>query len=150
MNELELFLSVDLLSCADRRGNEYAWRRKDLLRVAGAAEMAGLASSGVQVQFRSLDGTFGITWRSFEPGERRAHESWIEYINRSWKETCLRWQNLFDDEELIEEGRKIFKIIKETESQAVLPSDVLWFVLNFVPKPADNETCICKDLSCTL
>ena len=60
MNELKLFLPIDLLSCADKRENEYVWRRKDLLRVADAAAKAGLASCGGQVQFSSADGTYEI------------------------------------------------------------------------------------------
>ena len=150
MNELELFLPMDLLSCADKRGNEYAWRRKDLLRVADAAEKAGLASCGGQVQFRSTDGTFEIKWRSFDPEDRRENEAWNKYVVRSWKETCLMWQNIFDNEDLIEEGRKIFKIIKETESREVLPRDALWFVLYFVPAPPDNGACKHENLSCNL
>jgi hypothetical protein len=89
------------------------------------------------VQFRSTDGRFGIKWRNLDPDDRRVNEDWNSYVVRSWKETCQMWQNLFVDEALIEEGRKIFKIIKETETQEVLPSDTLWFVLYFVPAPPD-------------
>ena len=138
MSELEPFLPADLLSCADKRGNDYAWRRKDLLRVAAAAKKAGLASCGGQVQFRSTDGTFEIKWRSFDPEYRRENEAWNKYVVRSWKETCLKWQNLFDNDDLIEEGRKIFKIIKETETREVLPRDVLWFVLYFAKTSGES------------
>jgi hypothetical protein len=138
MNELELFLPIDLLSCADKRENEYAWRRKDLLRVADAAAKAGLASCGGQVQFRSTDGTYEIKWCSFDPEDRREDETWNKYVARSWEETSLMWQKLFDNEDSIEEGRKIFRIIKETETREVMPRDALWFVLYFVPAPPDD------------
>jgi hypothetical protein len=69
MNELKLFLPIDLLSCADKRENEYAWRRKDLLRVADAAAKAGLASCGGQVHRSGMG--HEIKWRSFDPEDRR-------------------------------------------------------------------------------
>jgi hypothetical protein len=124
-------LSMELLSCAEKRGNEYAWRRKDILRVAEEAEKAGLASRGGQVQFRTPDHIFEICWASFNPEERRSDETWSQYVIRSWKETRQMWQKFFDNEELIEEGRKIIKLIQETENQRVLPRDALWFVLCF-------------------
>jgi hypothetical protein len=122
---------MDLLSCADKCGNEYAWRRKDILRVAEAAEKAGLASRGGQVQFRTPDKIFEFNWATFNPEERRNDESWSQYVIRSWKETRQMWQKFFDNEDLIEEGRKIIKLIQETENLQVLPSDALWFVLCF-------------------
>ena len=131
MYELDLFLPVDLLSCADNRGNEYAWRWKDLPRAADEAEKAGLASDGWRALFRTPDGICEFYWSSFVPEPREDDEPWNQYVSRTWGESRRKWQELFENEELIEEGRKIFKVIQETESPGVLPRDALWFILYF-------------------
>jgi len=131
MEDAGLSLPEELLSCAIRRGNEYAWRKKDLLRVVAAAEEAGIAANGWQVQFRSPDGAFELCWNSFGPAAARENESWNEHVSRSWDETRQTWQKLFDNKEFIEEGRKIFRIIQETEDEGLQPRDLLWFVLYF-------------------
>jgi hypothetical protein len=127
----ESFLPKDLLSCAGKRGNEYAWRKQHLLAVAEAAEHSALASDGWQVQFRTPDGECELCWTHFDPEERRKSESWSEYVARSWQESRLMWQKLFDNAKLVEEGRKIFQLIQQTEGKGVLPRDSLWFVLYF-------------------
>ena len=130
MEEPGVFLPTELLACASRRGNEYAWRKRDLLAVAAAAEMEGLASGGWQVQFRTPDGECALCWKSFYPGEMKAEESWPQYVGRSWEEVRQMWQELFDNEETVDEGRRIFRLIQETED-GLLPRDALWFVLYF-------------------
>jgi hypothetical protein len=130
MEEPGLFLPADLLACASRRGDEYAWRKKDLLEVAAASELEGLASGGWQAQFRTPDGECALCWKSFYPGEQKDVESWPEYVGRSWEETRQMWQKLFDNEDMVDEGRRIFRLIQQTED-GLLPRDALWFVLYF-------------------
>jgi hypothetical protein len=130
MEEPGVFLPTELLACASKRGNEYAWRKRDLLAVAAAAEMEGLASGGWQVQFRTPDGECALSWKSFYPGEMKAEESWQQYVGRSWEETRQMWQELFENGAMIDEGRRIFRLIQETED-GLLPRDALWFVLYF-------------------
>jgi hypothetical protein len=130
MEEPGVFLPTELLTCASRRGNEYAWRKRDLLAVAASAELEGLASGGWQVQFRTPDGECALCWKSFYPGERRADEPWPQYVGRSWEEARQMWQELFDNEETVDEGRRIFRLIQETED-GLLPRDALWFILYF-------------------
>jgi hypothetical protein len=131
MKGTESFLPQDLLSCASKKGNEYAWRRQDLLTVADAAEDAGLASDGWQAQFRTLDGACELCWSSFDPEERRKDETWIQFVTRSWQESRQMWQKLFDSANLVEGGRKVFRLLQQTEGRGVLPRDTLWFVLYF-------------------
>jgi hypothetical protein len=130
MKEPGLFLSTELLALASKRGNEYAWRKRDLLAVAAAAELEGLASGGCQVQFRTPDGECALCWQSLYPGEMKEGESWPQYVGRSWEEVRQKWQELFDNEETLDEGRRIFRLIQETED-GLLPRDALWFVLYF-------------------
>jgi hypothetical protein len=129
MNDTERFLPQELLSSASRRGNDYAWRWKDILPVASAAEKAGLACAGGQAQFRSPDGTFEINWKSFTPEGKRADETREEYLIRSWKETRRICHGLLSDESTIAEGKRIFRFIQETVKQDILPREALWFVL---------------------
>jgi hypothetical protein len=130
MEEPGVFLPTELLACASRRGNEYAWRKRYLLAVAAAAELECLASGGWQVQFRTPDGECALSWKSFYPGEMKAEESWSQYVGRSWEEARQMWQELFDKAETVDEGRRIFRLIQETED-GLLPRDALWFVLYF-------------------
>jgi hypothetical protein len=130
MKEPELFLPTELFARASRRGNEYAWRKRDLLAVAAAAELAGLASGGCQVQFLTPDGDCALCWKSLYPGEMKEGESWPQYVGRSWEEVRQKWQELFDNEETVDEGRRIFRLIQETED-GLLPRDALWFALYF-------------------
>jgi hypothetical protein len=120
-----------LLSCGSRLGNEYRCRKKDLLSVATVAERDGLASNGWKALFRTEDGECELCWKSFYPEEKKKNETWPDYVVRSWEEARQKWQQLFDNEELIEEGRRIFRLIQATEEKGVLPRDTLWFVLYF-------------------
>jgi hypothetical protein len=139
MEEPESFLTTDLLSCASKRGNEYAWRKHDLLAVADESEHAGLASDGWQVQFRTPDGACELCWSTFYPEERRKNEPWSQYVTRSWQESHQMWQKLFDNANLIDEGIKIFRLIQQTEGQGVLPRDTLWFVLFFKSETQNKQ-----------
>ena len=134
----ELFLPEELISYACRRGDDYAWRRKDLLHVAEAAENKEIASGGWQVLFRTPDGDCELCWYSFYPEGKRDDESWTQFVGRTWEESRGNWRKLFVDDELIEEGRKAFRLFQETEMPGLLPRDALWFVLYF-KRPTKNN-----------
>lgn len=127
----ELFLPEELIAYACKWENEYAWRKKDLLHVAGEAEKNGIASGGWQVMFRTPDGNCELCWNSFYPDEMRDNEPWPEFVNRTWEESRGMWRKLFEDEELVDEGRKAFRLFQDTEVPGLLPRDALWFVLYF-------------------
>jgi hypothetical protein len=121
----------ELLSSGSSLGNEYRCRKKELLKVAAIAVRDGLALDGWQVQFRTADGECELCWKSFYSEEKKKNERWLDYVGRSWEEARRKWQQLFDNEELIEEGRRIFRLIQATEEKGVLPRDTLWFILYF-------------------
>lgn len=134
------FLSEELLSSASRRETEFAWRKKDLLSVAAAAEENGLASAGWKGLFRTPDGDLELCWNSFYPEGKDDAESWPQYAGRTWEATRKSWRRLFGDKALIEEGRKLFRLLQETETPGTLPSEVLWFILYFTaPTEKDRE-----------
>jgi protein-tyrosine kinase len=131
MNEAERFLPEELLSRASRREYEYAWRWKDSIHVASAAEKSGFACAGGKAKFRSPDGRFEINWSSFTTDGRRWNESWDQYVARSWNEARRISHMLFTDETTVEVGKKIFRSIQETVKQDMLPRDSLWIALYF-------------------
>ena len=134
----EFFLPEELVAYASKRGDDYAWRRKDLLHVADEAEKREIASGGWQVLFRTPDGDCELCWHSFYPGGKRDNESWSQYVGRSWEESRLMWRKLFLDNSLIEEGKRAFRLFHDTEVPGLLPRDALWFVLYF-KRPAKNS-----------
>src|SRR5512136_2135001 len=105
MEDAGLSLPEELLSWCSRLGNEYRCRKIDLLNVAAVAEKEGLASGGWKALFRTADGECELCWNSFYPEEKKENEAWPDYVGRSWEEARHEWQQLFDNEELIEEGR---------------------------------------------
>ena len=72
----ESILPEAIRALADLRGNEFAWRRRDLPRVFDAAKAARLANLGGQVQFRLPDGTCDLYWQTFDVVSGRPDESW--------------------------------------------------------------------------
>jgi len=131
MEDDGLSLPEELLSCGSGMGNEYRCRKKNLLAVAAAAERDGIALGGWKVQFRTSDGECELCWESFYPEEMKENETWPDFVGRSWEEARQKWQQLFENEKLIEGGRRIFRLIQATEEGDVLPRDALWFILYF-------------------
>jgi len=127
----ESFLPEELVANASRRGDDYAWRWKDLIHVAEEAEKQEMASGGWRVLFRTPDGECELCWYSFYPEEKRDKESWLQFVKRSWKESRLKWRKLFADKDFIEQGKKAFMLSRDIEAPELHPSDVLWFVLYF-------------------
>jgi hypothetical protein len=131
MSTHELLLPLDVLSCAEKHDNEYRWRGRDLNRVADVAEKIGLASDGWRIIFRSLDGEREIYLNYSQTDHRLDHETWSQYVNRSWRETRLKLQELFENKKLINDGKRIIKMMQKTENYTILPHNVIWFVLYF-------------------
>jgi len=139
MNIHEILLPPDVLSCAEKHGNEYCWHVRDFIRVADAAEKTGLASYGWRIIFRSPDGVSEICWHHSPTNHRLANEAWRQYVRRSWIETRRRWQELFETKSRIDEGRRIIKFMQETEDDLIFPHNVIWFVLDFESEQLNNS-----------
>lgn len=127
----EMFLSEDLIARASMRGDEYAWRKKDLLRVADEAQTSEIACDGWKVLFRTPDGDGELCWFSFYPEGLNGHETWQQFVERSWQVSRGKWRELFKEAELLEEGRKAFRLIQQTEDKELLPREALWFIIYF-------------------
>ena len=123
MEDVKQFLSDELVTSAFRLKDDYAWRKNELLYVAAAAERQNVASGGWQALFRTPDGDCELYWYSFFPEAIKHDELWPEFVYRSWEESRKLWRKLFEDEELIEEGRKAFRLFQQTELPGLLPRD---------------------------
>ena len=129
--EAESRLPANLLARASLRGNEYAWTRPDLPMVFAAAEAAGIANLGGQVQFRLLDGTCELYWHEFGPTDRRAGETWASWVSRSRQETAATLARIPPDEDLVAEGLAQFDFLRDKATNGVDDGECLCFVCYF-------------------
>ena len=127
----ESLLPRDVLNRADVRGNEYAWPRGDLARVFAAAQAAGLASRGGQVQLRLPDGTCELYWQNFDVEGQRPGESWEGFVARSRHDVEVALSRLPPDEALLREGLEQFDFLREQAAQGVDLAAALCFVCYF-------------------
>jgi len=124
-------LPADILARASLRGNEYAWRRSDLPAVFAAAEAAGVANLGGQVQFRLPGGTCELYWHEFGASERRDGDPWEAWVRRSREEAEATLSRIPSEEELIAEGLAQFDFLREKAADGVDVRESLCFVLYF-------------------
>ena len=126
-NQLAAWLGEATCALADWRGGEGAWRRRDLGRLAVAAESAGLACIGGQAQIRLNDATFELYWCDYDPTPRRFGEPWAAYASRSWKEQLFLAEGLPADEDLIADAKARFEALADLPDTDLVAG--LWFVV---------------------
>ena len=119
-------LPASARALADIRQGEAAWRRADLGLVSSAARAIGLATTGGQVQLRLPSVTHELYWQDYDPGDRRADETWAEYADRSWKELLFLTMTLPPDEVMIDGARRLWPWLKITDAEA---AEAMWFVV---------------------
>jgi hypothetical protein len=129
--EAESRLPAAILKRATLRGNEYAWRRADLPTLFIAAESAGIASLGGQVQFRAPDGTCELYWHSFESSDRRPGETTASWVSRSRREAEGSLLRIPSDTELVTEGLAQFEFLRERAAEGLDVKETLCFVCYF-------------------
>ena len=127
----ELRFPADILQRASPRGNEYAWKRADLPRVLAAAEAAGLANLGGQVQFRAPAGTCELYWHSFESLPRRSEESAESFVRRSRREVETVLLRVPSDAELTADALAHFELLREQAAAGADVEEMLCFVCYF-------------------
>jgi hypothetical protein len=124
-------LPSELLADADLRGNEYAWPLAKVPQVIRTAREHGLAVLGGQLQFRLSEGICELYWLSADSEDRKAHERWPEYVERSASEVLNRFQQLQSSSDFISEGRMTFTQLEELYLGGVDLTQFLCFVLYF-------------------
>ncbi len=85
-----------------------------------------LAATGGQVQLRLPGETHELYWQDYDPGERRADESWPQYADRSWKELLFLAGTLPPDEVIIDGARRLWPWLTVGHEQA---EAAMWFVV---------------------
>ena len=129
--EPESRLPADILQRATLRGNEYAWKRADLSMLFAAAETAGIANLGGQVQFRVPGGTCELYWQSFDSSGRRPGETAESWVSRSRQEAEATLLRIPSDAELVAEGLAQFDFLRGKAAEGVDVKEALCFVCYF-------------------
>lgn len=128
---IERYLPADLLEMGTLRGNEYAWRLKDIPFVIDAVRKAGLANLGGQLQFRVPgEGTceaYQVSVYPYRAG--RETRTWNEFVERSAVEALKKYYDLFLEHDFLAELRFGFAAyIDEFQAAGHDPADGICFV----------------------
>ena len=126
MGDLFQRLPAPARALADVRGGEAAWRRADLGLLSNAARAVSLATLGGQVQLRLPSAIHELYWQDYDPGERKAEETWSQYADRSWKELLFLAGTLPSDQAIIDGARRLWPWLKLGDGEAV---QAMWFVV---------------------
>lgn len=106
----ELSLPPDILQRASLRGNEYAWKIRDIPEVIEAARQANLVSVGGQLQFRLPDGgTCECYWVGVDTYKSVVKTlSWQDRVNLSASAALNEFRDLQSRYDFVAEGRSGF------------------------------------------
>jgi hypothetical protein len=112
-----------------KSGNEYGWRKDDVLNVIEAARKLGIAIIGGQVQYRLPNATCELYWLSYDSEDRKPNESWIDYCNRAAFECGEKFKSVaaLDIEKELLTSFKLDKVLLST----IILSDYQVFILYF-------------------
>ncbi len=127
MAALERRLALEVQALADWKSGEAAWRRADLQRLGDSARAAGLATRGGQVQLRLAGAAHELYWQDYDPSERRACETWLDYVDRTWREMLFLVAGLAPDQAIIDGARRIKPALAQIGDAEALNG--LWFVV---------------------
>jgi hypothetical protein len=131
-NDCERFLPPELLQMASLRGNEFAWKKKDVIDVIRSAKENRLASIGGEVQFRFPDGYCELYWIGFDSRDRQEDEHWDDYVTRSAEEVIKEFNRINREFDLLDEGYRSFQFLKDkVDKDGVALDDYLCYVLYF-------------------
>ena len=132
VNDAELKLPQSILNKAIKKGNEYGWKKEDVLEVIETARKLGLATIGGQVQYVLPQGTCELYWLSYDSSDRRRGERWSDYSDRSALECSEKFIKISALD--IEKDLKASFHLEEALYEKVELSDHQVFILYF----ADN------------
>jgi len=132
--EPELKLPNDILQIAIRSGNEFGWKKNDIINAIEAAKNTGLATIGGQVQFVFPDGTCELYWIEYDSDEIGNNEEWESYVQRTASECISKLKSILSTYDLIEEGKKHFEFLKKKEEAGFDLNNHLIFIVYFDEK----------------
>jgi len=134
MNQAELRLPNEILTKAIKSGNEYGWKKEDVLCTIEAARQIPMATIGGQVQYVWPDGTCELYWLSYDSEKRKINENWISYCNRTALECSEKFKALITTD-IEEEAINSFDTIKIKHESGIVLIDHQIFILYFNDSP---------------
>lgn len=133
-------LPAAILAKATLRGNEYAWPIDCVEEAIFAAQAAGLATLGGQIQFRIPEGTCEMYWHNADASDRRRCEPWSEFVRRSAQEVLAGFKDKIMAADFLAEARQ-WPVLREKIETEVNILDDLCFVLYFQTEPGRTTGC---------
>lgn len=130
MKDAELNLPADVLAKAVVSGNEYGWRKGDVIHAVEAARSVGLAVLGGQVQFVVPGATCELYWKEYGPTQRKPGESWESFAARSVEETLVSLERVMKND-LVQEGVSNFSLLRKWQAEGMNLEDQLLFIVYF-------------------
>lgn len=130
VNQVELKLPQNLLTKAIKSGNEYGWKKADVLDVIEAARQMKLSTIGGQVQYIWPDATCELYWLSYDSEEKSIKEDWASFCNRTAFECSEKFKHLITTD-IEKEAIKSFELIKNKYESGVILDDHQIFILYF-------------------
>jgi len=130
MNQPELKLPAHFLEKAIKSGNEYGWKKGDVLDVIEAARQTHLAAIGGQVQYIWPDAICELYWLSYDSEDRKTKEEWVSYCNRTAFECSEKFKKLLPVD-IEKDAIKSFDFIQDKFEKGVRLDDHQIFILYF-------------------
>jgi hypothetical protein len=131
MVEVEELLPASIVRRATLRGKEYAWPLTDIPHVIDAAEAAGLASVGGQLQFRIPSrATCECYWVDVDTYRGLSRDLlWSEEVRVTAESARRQFSSLLAETDFVAEGRKGFAApLSEFEAAGGQVEDAMCFV----------------------
>jgi len=130
-------LPSTVLEKAIKSGNEFGWRQEDFIDTIETARKLRIAICGGQVQYVLPDATCELYWLAFDPTERRATESWMEYCDRTATEAIEKFSDLVQRVDFESEAIHSFEVLREKKSNGVNLDDYKTFIIYFDDQGTD-------------
>jgi hypothetical protein len=129
---MSFLLPPQLTRGASLRGNEYGWPISAFPEALEKARSLGVACLGGQFQFRVSDSIYEMYWLSADPSDRRDHEPWSAFSNRSCSEVIHKFEAFVSKTDFVKEAAAHWKL----DASAV---ETLVFVAYFVSESTFAE-----------
>ena len=99
-----LLLPAEISKGASVRGNEYGWPISAFPEAVAKAKSLGFACLGGQFQFRAPGCIYEMYWLSADSTDRRDHEPWSDFSNRSCSEVMSKFEDIVSKTDFVKEA----------------------------------------------
>jgi hypothetical protein len=101
---MSFLLPPQLTEGASLRVNEYGWPISAFPEALAKARSLGFACFGGQFQFRLPDSTCEMHSLKADPTDRRDHEPWSDFSNRSCSEVMSKFEDIISKTDFVKEA----------------------------------------------